>query len=222
MGKILSVLGMVALGFSASSAEAAVVIYSGYDLGASAPGVNTSSAQSSFLAATGTTEIIDFEKPLSPNVSITGGTVRSTPPGNPQFWGSNVTPGGSFYLDFIGPVTFDFVAPISSFGLVMGGLQGPNTISWINSLGSQQISVAQPGGSGFAFLGFTDFGQSITSVTVSSPGDFDGLDDVRFGFSSASAVPEPMTWALMLIGFGFVGAVLRQGKQTKQTVRFSF
>lgn len=126
------------------------------------------------------------------------------------------------YLDFISPVTFDFVAQISAFGLIMGGLQGPNTISWTNSQGSQQISVAQPGGSGFAFLGVTDFGQSITSVTVGSSGDFDGLDDVRFGFASASAVPKPMTWALMLIGFAFVGAALRQGRQTKQTVRFSF
>ena len=213
---------MVALGFSASSAQAAVVIYSGYDLGASAPGANTSAAQSSFLAATGATETIDFEKPLSANVSITGGNVLSTPPGASQFWGSNVTPGGSYYLSFTNNVVFDFITPISSFGLIMGGLQGPNTIKWTNALGLQQISVAQPGGSGFAFLGFTDFGQSITSVTVSSLGDTDGLDDVRFGFASASAVPEPMTWALMLIGFGFVGAALRQGKQSKQTVRFSF
>ena len=130
--------------------------------------------------------------------------------------------GSDLYLDFIGPVTFDFVAPISAFGLIMGGLQGPNPVCWTNSLGSQQISVVQPGGSGFAFFGFTEFGQSRTSVTVGSSSDFDSLADVRFGFASTSAVPEPMTCALMLIGFGFVGAALRQGKQTKQTVRFSF
>lgn len=35
-----------------------------------------------------------------------------------------------------------------------------------------------------------------------------GLSEVRF--SSASAVPEPATWAMMITGFGLVGAMLRR------------
>lgn len=198
-----------ALALSAGAAQAQVVTYSGYDLGTSAPGANTLAAQSAFLAATGSPEIIDFESALPSGVTIVGGSVLTTPPGAPKYWGSNVTPGGSHYLDFLGDVTFSFTAPINSFGLVMGGLQGPNTISWTNSSGSQQISVAQAGGSGFAFLGFTDFGESITSITVSSPGDYDGLDDVRFGLVNAGAIPEPATWAMLVLGFGVIGGSIR-------------
>ncbi len=31
-----------------------------------------------------------------------------------------------------------------------------------------------------------------------------------------TAVPEPATWALLLIGFGFVGGAMRRRKQTVQ------
>ncbi len=221
--KVLYMTLASGLGLMAASAQAAIVVYSGYDEGAAAPGANTNAAESAFLAATGSLDIIDFESALPSGVTVTGGTVRSTPPGAPQFWGSNVTPGGSFYLDFRGDVTFGFDAPIDSFGLVMGGLQGPNTISWVNSLGSQQVSVVNNGGgSGFAFLGFTDAGEMISSITVSSPGDFDGLDDVRFGRIGIPAVPEPATWAMMLVGFGFIGGAMRARKRQPAKVRFAF
>lgn len=36
------------------------------------------------------------------------------------------------------------------------------------------------------------------------------LDEVRFVFSPTTAVPEPTTWALMIGGFGMMGAVLRR------------
>lgn len=39
------------------------------------------------------------------------------------------------------------------------------------------------------------------------------LDDIRL-----SAVPEPATWAMMILGFGFVGASMRR----RQSVRVSF
>lgn len=39
------------------------------------------------------------------------------------------------------------------------------------------------------------------------------IDDV-----SLTAVPEPATWAMMIIGFGFIGAAMRR----RQTVRVSF
>lgn len=37
--------------------------------------------------------------------------------------------------------------------------------------------------------------------------------------SSGAAVPEPATWAMMLLGFGFVGAAMR--RKQSQTVKYS-
>jgi hypothetical protein len=37
-----------------------------------------------------------------------------------------------------------------------------------------------------------------------------GLDNIRFGQSAVAAVPEPATWALMILGFGGAGAMLRR------------
>lgn len=39
------------------------------------------------------------------------------------------------------------------------------------------------------------------------------------GFSLTSAVPEPATWAIMLMGFGGLGAMLRQRRQQAAAVR---
>lgn len=213
---------VIGLAIMAGSAQAAVIVYSGYDEAVTAPGVNTLAAQSAFISATGSLDIIDFESPVPAGVTITGGTVRSTPPGNAQYWGSNTTTGGAYYLDFY-DVIFNFAAPIDSFGLIMGGLQGPNYIHWTNSSGAQQISVADfSGNGGFSFLGFTDFGESITSVQISSPGDYDGADDIRFGIANAQEVPEPATWAMMLFGLGFLGGAMRARKRQQPKVRFAF
>ncbi|MFD1786523.1 PEPxxWA-CTERM sorting domain-containing protein [Sphingomonas floccifaciens] len=63
----------------------------------------------------------------------------------------------------------------------------------------------------------------ITSFTWVSPNNSDGLGHIaidNFTFNAASAVPEPTTWAMMLIGFGFIGWSLRRVKQVA-TVNFA-
>ena len=37
-----------------------------------------------------------------------------------------------------------------------------------------------------------------------------GLNEVVFAEGSPGAVPEPATWAMMILGFGGVGALLRR------------
>lgn len=46
---------------------------------------------------------------------------------------------------------------------------------------------------------------------------------IRLGLqtSTAGAVPEPATWAMMLLGFGFVGGAMRAAKR-RQTVNVSY
>lgn len=199
---------------AAGSASAAVVQFSGYDSGASAPGTNATAAQAAFLTATGSLSVIDFEDSALPTgVTRSGGTRVSNPTGLAQFWGDNTTPGGDWHVEFGGgtPVVFTFATPIDSFGLFLGGLQFANTIRWTNSQGAQSVSIAgSPGDGGFSFLGFTDIGESITSISVASPSDFNGLDDVVYGVAAAGGVPEPATWGLMIGGFGLIGAAHRR------------
>ena len=65
------------------------------------------------------------------------------------------------------------------------------------------------------------FGVTGTGSFLTARSYFDrsgGIDyDTRLSFAATSlrvdgAVPEPATWALMILGFGLVGAVLRQGR----------
>ncbi|GAA4220337.1 hypothetical protein GCM10022253_24250 [Sphingomonas endophytica] len=43
----------------------------------------------------------------------------------------------------------------------------------------------------------------------------------NFTFSSGGAVPEPATWALMILGFGAVGGALRRRQSVAAKVRFA-
>ena len=69
-------------------------------------------------------------------------------------------------------------------------------------------------GSGGAYqFGVLD-GEGITSITFASAGaparGIGAFKQLKFGGLMASAVPEPGTWAMMLIGFGAIGASMRR------------
>lgn len=73
------------------------------------------------------------------------------------------------------------------------------------------FSVKQ--GSNFAL--FTDDGgAAITSATLNLSTYFDqpGYSHATFFNTGMSAVPEPATWALLLFGFGAIGASMRRRK----------
>ena len=76
---------------------------------------------------------------------------------------------------------------------------------------------------------FTDYNKTFTATSSSTPLQFTFvqtpsyfvLDNVSVqgtpGTTVGSAVPEPATWALMLVGFGMVGAAMRQRKLVRRT-----
>jgi hypothetical protein len=47
-------------------------------------------------------------------------------------------------------------------------------------------------------------------------------DSVGVNFSASNAVPEPATWAMMLVGFGAIGWVMRRRRNTAQRINFAF
>jgi PEP-CTERM motif len=54
-------------------------------------------------------------------------------------------------------------------------------------------------------------GSGITRATLEvSSFDYVLLDNLTFALDEAGAVPEPATWAMMLVGFGMVGGAMRR------------
>lgn len=156
--------------------------------------------------------------PNSPNVFITTDGANPTSPvlsGTPIFNGPIAI---LFSTDQVG-VGFDggFFDAIGSTAITAFDRQG-------NLLGS--VSNSQ---TGIQFLGLvTDSGNpEIAGVFLdlvgAEPAGF-GIDNIRFGVqgqvTNPSGVPEPSTWAMMLLGFGGMGLALRTGK--KKLARQSF
>jgi len=218
---VLSILTCAMFG----SASAVVVVSSGIDAGANSgdPRPNSNAAAAAFDLSNNET-IITFEGlPLgaftnlvvAPGVSINGTdccgspqTIQNSAVGTPdRLFGYNTTSGGSQFVSlFGGSVTFTFANPIEDFGFYYSGVQLDGETITFNDGAPQSINIPNPG-SGVLFIGFTDFGNPITSLTinvqVANTGDIVGIDDVRF---SVAQVPEPATLALAglaLAGLGF-------------------
>ena len=214
---------------------------------AAADAPNSLAARTAFLAATGPATSITFEgAPLgafssltaAPGVTVTGTdvfgvdqTVRNTTnfPSYPSVDGFNTTAGGSYFIEVKGgSLTFSFLQPINAFGLYLSGVQTnffADRIQFFDGA-NQQITLAGVGTSccvgELAFVGFTDPDALISSVTIlaSLPGtgaDFIGVDDVVYRTAATGAVPEPATWATLLLGFATLGAALRA--QRRATAR---
>jgi hypothetical protein len=151
----------------------------------------------------------------SPVTFISGDTAQLNPPvlsGSPQF---------------NGPIAILFSTPQAGVGLVGG---------FFDSLNSTAITVFDVNGNvlgsltndqtGDEFLGLvtSDHSATIGGLLFSLVGaelqGFD-VDTIRFGVGAeviSPSVPEPSTWAMLLLGFAGIGFI---GYRRKLTVRFS-
>ena len=228
-------LAVCLLTFSGAHAFAGVITFIGEDLnaGPGSPTPMSSAAAASFATAAGAIgniATINFESaPLgsftslvvAPGVTLSAvasGTINNTPnfPSNPALDGFNTTPGGANYVESLGRITtFTFSTPVQFFGVWLTGLQlnffqdkvtfNYGTAQTINALETGTDSSH----GAVNFVGFTDAGKSITSVTITSGsgtgGDFIGIDDVSYQ-TTASSVPEPASLGVVvagLLGLGF-------------------
>jgi PEP-CTERM motif len=145
---------------------------------------------------------------LVPGLSITSnvGTIA-----NNQFQ-DRVLRGGA-------TTTFTFANPVRAFGgffdLGPGGF-GQNLTFFIDGVALN--NAALPTIAGFRFFGFSSTA-AFSSVKIAA-GNGNGvaetynLDNLRIG-----AVPEPATWAMLILGFGVIGGAMRTRQQAK--VRFA-
>lgn len=230
----LSACGLLAVILAARPAEAAVVIYSGYDAAATSNATkpNSDVAHAAFLAAIAglqdtftqtfeggpTGQLASYD--LGGGGTMTGSdlskkpqVIRTAIQCQYALCGGNTTTGGKTYLSINGgTVTFTFADPIQAFGAYFTGPQLPGLKLTFNDGSSQVIDV--PGQFGADFVGFTDFGKSISQVTFDGTHDTMAMDDITFSLASVSGVPEPAAWATMIAGFGLVGATLRSRRRS--------
>ena len=88
--------------------------------------------------------------------------------------------------------------------------------------GTQQFNIAN-GENKFGIFGAPE-GEGFLSITINANPEGTGYLDLRQvklgGISPVSPVPEPATWAMMIMGIGLIGAMLRRRQKT--AVRFAF
>jgi len=238
---VLSVgVALAASASLASPAHAGIVLYNGIDsgVGPGDPTPMSDAAAASFGAAAsaaGTVGLINFESApvgaysslvIAPGVTLTGTnigggeqSINDLPQGSPNnLYGFNTTPGGANYASLEGgSITFTFAKPIQFFGAYLSGVQGIFGAEFyqFNDGANQSVSIPVPPNNlgGVEFFGFTDFGTSITSLTITAADDATGADDVRYGPISTAAVPEPSSLALTTAAIGsmaFVGFLRRR------------
>jgi hypothetical protein len=180
----------------------------------------------------GQTMLEDFDAISSPNSDYVGNEISITPDpisgSAPPPWSGGVIVGGaanpvdptdyaSVQASGIGTFSMLNNYVLSSFSFYMGSPDEYNKLTFHLADGSSQtfqgnsIWGGDPVGTGDRTQGYRVFynfnGALVTSIDFESSQDafeFDGL--------AGNAVPEPGTWALMILGFGAAGAMLRRRK----------
>ena len=230
---MLRIAGTTAL-LLAGSATFAATTFVGSDDGAppTGPFPSSTAAQTAFLAAAsafGTVLTNGFETTAvayAPVTAITGATITTASPDfgtslsgvtNGTYggvYGFNTTSGGANWYGFpnTAPATavFNFVQTTNSFGFFFTGVQTNFTTAiTLTQLDGSALVFNLPinTNGGANYFGVVDStGFTSVSLTLNSGGDAWGIDDVSFN----TAVPEAGTWAMLIAGFGLVGAAARR------------
>jgi hypothetical protein len=155
-----------------------------------------------------------------------------------NYWGSvPVSSSDIIALNAAGTGTLTFSAPVSNVFLAFDSWNGADvTFSAPFTIVSEAPQVASYWGSGTfdTFGGSTGFtGNGETAGVLEFAGTFtslsftDTVPEYWHGFTvgidgaAPSAVPEPATWALMLIGFGMVGFAIRKRRNVRATISYA-
>lgn len=110
-------------------------------------------------------------------------------------------------------ITFDY--GVGAFAFNFGASDSVWTLSAYSGATLLDTLLINPtyGSNNGAYFGLS--GSNITSATLAT-GNYDYVFVDNFTFTTRevqSAVPEPATWAFMLLGFGAVGGVMRRRRK---------
>jgi hypothetical protein len=195
----------------------AAVIAVGLSTGAAAA---TYTDQASFLAANPGLGLVSFEGQVT-GLGPSLGT--STSFGGLDFEGENLRIVDTAFWGSVDSLLDDRFGGFISVGNIAGNAVGFFYASNFGDGGSLQFkafngvdevfSTTLFGGgvnTSFAYFGLDGVGD-ITSIRLSSTTgrDFASIAEISSGVGNG-AVPEPATWAMMILGFGLVGAAARR------------
>lgn len=242
MKSFVKLMATVVIAMSAQTAFAAPTIFFGENQSpASAVSGAPLTARTAFLASLSGVSTENFEgiplgsPPLGLAFTGSAGNIIGSQTGGGRLAGSPAfgtfaTSGSQFYDNEFDAFTVSFTSAIAAFGFFgtdIGDFAQPLEIVLDTGLASERMfTVANTinGRNGsLLFWGITDTANPFTTVTfVQSSGDRFGFDDLTVGDARqvTPGVPEPGTWAMMLLGFALVGAAMRRNKQTLR-VRYS-
>jgi len=114
---------------------------------------------------------------------------------------------------------FTFSSPINAFGIDVIGMGdvGTTTFSIDDGTGPMALETNYNAPSGtVTFAGITDSsGFTTVSFTGTQPNDGVFFDSLHFGAGTVGGVPEPAAWAMMLMGLGCLGAVMRTRRRAE-------
>ncbi|WP_298669225.1 PEPxxWA-CTERM sorting domain-containing protein [uncultured Sphingomonas sp.] len=202
--KNIAILGAAALAFVSVNADAAVTVNFAGGSGATAPGTTVFQNFDSFASGAA---LPSGTSAFAYGASIAGVAARPAYGSTGNF--AAVLGGGNWTVNF---------APTSIFSFVLGSLDTYNSLTLhfvgggsttyvggqiINDLifpSGDQISGETNGVVSYNAGG----GPLINGATFSSRENSFEFDNL------ARAVPEPATWALMILGFGAIGGALRR------------
>jgi hypothetical protein len=123
------------------------------------------------------------------------------------------------------PATLTFLQAIDAVGFLIGSPDTYNQVTINSTTGAYTFtptSLGLPGNGDQNLSQYVNFrtstaGERILSASFTNSPAVDAFETANF----TVAVPEPATWAMMLFGFGGIGAVIRRRK-TKTTANVVF
>ena len=192
---------LAVLSLLASSADAQV---------ASSSSISTFTSLPAFTASAGATHTETFSTGAPgaySSISTPGFVVTSTDSqlsiNGINYFGTGdfVTSNGSGTTS----ATLSFADPITALGFRY--TSGSATSLSIDGVGNV-TGIPISGYPTLSFFGIIS-GTPFTSVTFRDQNNGLDLDNVMYGPMAVAAVPEPATWAMMLLGFGAIGLAMR-------------